>query len=93
MTKMDKLGMRLGAARDELATLQLTELHPLSLARMAANCPHYRITACEKVKRCRARGRLDHWQGAELSFAAGAYRAGLSARLFVRCHASAYGTG
>jgi hypothetical protein len=30
MTKMDKLGMGLGAARDELAALQLTELHPLS---------------------------------------------------------------
>jgi hypothetical protein len=29
MTKMDSLGMGLGAARDELATLQLTELHPL----------------------------------------------------------------
>ena len=26
MTKMDSLGMGLGAARDELATLQLTEL-------------------------------------------------------------------
>jgi hypothetical protein len=26
---MDSLGMGLGAARDELATLQLTELHPL----------------------------------------------------------------
>jgi hypothetical protein len=29
MTKMDSLGMGLGAARDELATLQLTELHAL----------------------------------------------------------------
>jgi hypothetical protein len=29
MTKMDSLGMGLGAARDELATLQLTGLHSL----------------------------------------------------------------
>jgi len=29
MTKMDKLGMGLGAALDELATLQLIKLHPL----------------------------------------------------------------
>jgi hypothetical protein len=29
MTKMDRLGMGIGAARDELATLWLTELHPL----------------------------------------------------------------
>jgi hypothetical protein len=30
MTKMDKIGMGLGAALDELAALQLIELHPLS---------------------------------------------------------------
>jgi hypothetical protein len=29
MTKMDSFGMRLGAARDELAVLQSTKLHPL----------------------------------------------------------------
>jgi hypothetical protein len=30
MTKMNSLGMGLGAERDELAPLQLTELHPLA---------------------------------------------------------------
>jgi hypothetical protein len=29
MTKMDELGMGIGAALDELAALQLTKLHPL----------------------------------------------------------------
>jgi hypothetical protein len=32
MTKMDSLEMGLGAARDELAALRLSELHPLPLS-------------------------------------------------------------
>jgi hypothetical protein len=37
MTKMDSLGMGLGAALDELAALQLTELHllPQNMERQA----------------------------------------------------------